>query len=409
MMASLKRSREDCDDSPAEILSKKLKIEELHIFYEAATGKSGRSLDKTQQKVAPFQATFYESLLKGANLNSLGPFNLAKMNQMKLKVPSKAIFDNQVGGGYTFHQNNNPTVPLKKSRKGPMISDNAQRGAGKFQHQAFGKLDRSTPVFVSTHNIRVESVTDNDDNDIFDDENISPYNHQFHPLFRPVKPEFIKVVEERIKSDEKNGQLAANTILQAWMDEISEDRKVGNGVTTFEKICDRLNFGTSSRVIMCQKCHALLEYDINSQNICPVQSCGNNPTFYTENELGPYRKYKFPEKGPNTVIVREQEPIALNPSGRQNLFALHSELKKFWPPSVKSFPFYGDGLPAVSYERIKSDSVQCVTHNVNIPIKDTDLLVTHCDKECEIDWPLKDLYIMSGMSHEEIAMNIGKL
>ena len=326
---------------------------------------------------------------------------------MKLKVQSKAIFDQQIGGGYTFHQNNIPTVPIPMTNKGALVSDNSQKGAGKFQHFGFGKLDRSTPVFVSTHNIRVESVHDDNDNEIFEDENISPFNHQFHPLFRPVSSEFIKVVEERIKADEINGQLAVNTILQNWIDEIIEDKKVGNGLTSFEKISERFNFGSSSRIIICQKCHTELKYDVNSQNNCPVKSCQNNPTFYTESELGPYRKYKFPEKGPNTVIVKEQEPIGLNPSGRKNLFAFHEELKKFWPPSVKSFPFYGDGLPAVSFERIKSDSVQCVTHKVNIPIKDTSLLVKHCREECELDWPLKDLYIMYGMSHEEIAMNVG--
>ena len=102
----------------------------------------------------------------------------------------------------------------------------------------------------------------------------------------------------------------------------------------------------------------------------------------------------------------EQEPLGLNPSGRQNLFKLHSELRKYWPPDAKCFPFYGDGLPSVSFERIKCDSVDCVTHSVNIPIKDTKLLAKHCTEECVLDWPLKDLYVLCGMSHEEIAMNV---
>ena len=67
---------------------------------------------------------------------------------------------------------------------------------------------------VCTHNIRVESIRDDEDNAVFSDEDISPFNHQFHPLFRPVKPEFIQVVEERIKADESNGQLAVNTVLK---------------------------------------------------------------------------------------------------------------------------------------------------------------------------------------------------
>ena len=43
----------------------------------------------------------------------------------------------------------------------------------------------------------------------------------------------------------------------------------------------------------------------------------------------------------------------------------------------------------MSFERIKCDSVDCVTHSVNIPIKDTKLLAKHCTAECVLDWPLK--------------------
>ena len=396
-----KRSREDSDSSSVEILSNKLKIEQIHIFFESATGKTGRSKHNKQEKVANYQATFYECLLKAANLNTLGPYCLNKANKMKLQVQSKVIFENQIGGSFTFHQTNNPTVPLPMTFKGPLISDNAQRGSGKFQHFNFGKLDRSTPIFVSTHNIRAESVSDFNDNEIFEDERVAPYNNQFHPIFRPVSPEFLKVVEERLQRDENNGLLAANTVLEKWLDEIIEDKKAGKGITSHEKICQKLNFGSSQRVIICQKCHFELEYDKNSQNVCP--RCQNNPTFYTD-DLGPYRKYKFPEKGPNTVVIKEQEPIALNPSGRQNLIKLHDQLKDFWPPECKSYPFYGDGLPGVSFERIKSDSVQCVTHGVNIQLKDINLLVTHCSEECVLDWPLKGLYVLFGESHEEIAM-----
>ena len=256
---------------------------------------------------------------------------------------------------------------------------------------------------VCTHNIRVESVRDDEDNAIFLDEDISPFNHQFHPLFRPVKPEFIQVVEERIKADESNGQLAVNTVLKKWLDETSEDNKVGEGVTSFEKLSERLNFGSSSRLIICQKCHSEMNFDVTSQNICPNQSCKNNPTFYTSSESGPYRKYQFHESGPNTIRVKEQEPIALNPSGRTNLFSLHDELKKFWPPEAKSFAFYGDGLPSVSYERIKSDSIECVTHGVNIQIKDTKLLEKHCRDECELDWPLKGRVQHKTNLHRKVA------
>ena len=396
-----KRSREDDDEylSSVGILSKKLKVEQLHVFYEAATGKSGRQPGKHQTKVAPLQATFYESLLKGANLYTVGPFNLSKMNEMKTKVSSKAIFQDQSGGSYQFHKNTSTTVPLEMSQNGSLISDNAQRGCSNYQHFSFGKLDRSTPVEVSTHNIRVESEHGIEDNEIFKNEKVAPYNFEFHPIFRPVNPGFIKVVEERLECDRKNGQLAVNTILQSWMTEVIEDKKVGDGMSSFEKMSARFNFGLSARTVICQKCHTEYEYKVDSHNICP--QCNNNPTLYTDTELGPYRRFNFPEKQrPNSVKVMEQEPIHLNPSGRKNLFSLHDQLKNFWPADVKCFPFYGDGLPAISYERIKSDSVDCLTHKINIPLKDTRLLIAHCTEDCELDWPLKDLYVISGMSHE---------
>ena len=398
----MKRSRDDSDISSVEILSKKLKIEILHQFFESCTGKSGRVHSKNQEKVASYQATFYESLLKGVNIHTLGPFSLMKLNQVKLRVQSKAVFEGQLGGSYTFHQNNSPTEePLEMTYKGPLISDNAQLGAGKFQHHAFGKLDRSTPVVVCTHNIRAEAVDDYNDNEIFEDEKMVPSNHQFHSLFRPVQPEFFKVVEERIGRDKENGLKAANTIQQKWMEDIIEDRKKGGGVTSFTKVSQHLDFGDACRRIVCQNCHYKYRYNKDSRNICA--GCENNPTHYAESDLGPYRCYNFPEKGPNTVEIREQEPLGLNPSGRKNLMQLHSELRKYWPPEIQSFPFYGDGLPAVSFERIKSDSVDCTTHNVNIPIKDTKLLAQHSTEQCVLDWPLKDLYVLCGMSHEEIG------
>ena len=128
----MKRSLDDTDCSSVEILSKRLKIEELHAFFESATGKSGRLHHKNQVKIAECQATFYESLLKGSNLNTLGPFSLMKANQVKLKVQSKAVFINPLGGSYTYHQQNTPAEdPLEMSYKGPLISDNAQLGCGK--------------------------------------------------------------------------------------------------------------------------------------------------------------------------------------------------------------------------------------------------------------------------------------
>ena len=190
------------------------------------------------------------------------------------------------------------------------------------------------------------------------------------------------------------------------MDEIVRDKEVGQGKSSFLKVSESLDFGPPCRTIICQKCHLSYTYDKATHNICPNKICENNPTFYSESEPGPYRCYNFPEKPPNTVIIREQEPIGLNPSGRNNLLKLHTELKKYWPPECKSFPFYGDGLPAVSFERIKCDSVDCVTHSVNIPLKDTKLMAQHCTEECILDWPLKDLYVLYGMSHEEIAMNV---
>ena len=98
-----KRSRDDEDSLSSEILSKKLKIEQLHIFFEAATGKSGRMDSKNQEKVATYQATFYESLLKGANLHTVGPCSMMKASQLKLKTHSKHVFENHLGGSFQFH------------------------------------------------------------------------------------------------------------------------------------------------------------------------------------------------------------------------------------------------------------------------------------------------------------------
>ena len=406
----LKRSRDEDDDymTAANVLTKKLKVEPVHVFFEKSTGKSGRFEGKHQSKVAPLQATFYECLLKGSNLNTIPIYQMSKMNKMKSKVSSRALYQDQPGGSYTFHQNNLSAPPLEMSFNGPLITDNAQRGASKYQHHKITKLDRSIPVLVSTHNIRAESDHGVQDNEIFKNEKVTPYNSEFHPIFRPVDPEFVKIVESRVNCDRKHGQVAANTIMEKWMTEVIDDKKVGKGKSSFEKVSDRLNFGSSARTVICPNCHTDYEYKVQSSNLCSV--CHNNPTYYTESELGPYRKYNFPERtSPNLVEAREQEPVRLNPSGKQNLLKLEKQLRNYWPPDVKSFPFYGDGLPSISYERIKSDSVDCVTHNINIPLKDTKLLTEHCAEECDLDWPLKHLFVISGESHEEIAMNVQAL
>ena len=69
----LKRSRDEDDDymTAANVLTKKLKFEPVHVFFEKRTGKSGRFEGKHQSKVAPLQVTFYECLLKGSNLNTI--------------------------------------------------------------------------------------------------------------------------------------------------------------------------------------------------------------------------------------------------------------------------------------------------------------------------------------------------
>ena len=123
-------------------------------------------------------------------------------------------------------------------------------------------------------------------------------------------------------------------------------------------------------------------YSVHSLNICPKSDCQNNPTFFVEGEEGPYKKYKFANKPPNTVIVNEVEPLGINPNGRENLKKLYSELKeKFWQDAA-SWPFYGDGLPAITHERMKSESVVCTTHDVNIQLVDSKLLAVHCQSEC---------------------------
>ena len=108
-----------------------------------------------------------------------------------------------------------------------------------------------------------------------------------------------------------------------------------------------MDFG-SGRKVCCQKCHTLYKYEVETHNICPNSECLNNPTYYCETELGPYRKYGFPVTEPNTVLVHELEPLPINPNGKENLKLLYKELKnKYWE-GFSSFPFYRDGLPGIT-------------------------------------------------------------
>jgi len=75
----------------------------------------------------------------------------------------------------------------------------------------------------------------------------------------------------------------------------------------------------------------------------------------------------------------------------------------------ESFPFYGDGLPAATFERMKNENVVCTTHDVTIPLINSELLAEHCKPSCCLDWPLKDMYVISGESHEEIMMSVTAL
>ena len=409
----LKRSREDNENifwTPEEKLDKEYLCEKLHVFFESVTGKSGRNPGPQRHKIACIQATFYDSLLKGANLKTLCPYGLSKSREIFLKNPSRQILKENLGGSYTFLNSDSQmmhSAPIQDPGKGPVISDNAQRGTGKFQHHAYGKLDRSVPLYVCTHNIRAESINDDDDNTIFNDPLVSPSNNEFHPLFRPVSEDFLEVVCERQGNDEREGLKGLNTILQSWIDEVDKDRKIGNGVTSFEILSEQMNFGDNVRKVICSNCHTIYEFQINSKNIC--SDCGTNPTFYDDTELGPYKQYEFPTSDPNTVIARELEPIPINPNGRTNLLKLSAELKeKFWK-DYKSFPFYGDGLPAATLERMKTEYVVCRTHDVTIPLIDSDQLSKHCKQPCCLDWPLKDLAVISGASHEEIMMNVTAL
>ena len=182
-----------------------------------------------------------------------------------------------------------------------------------------------------------------------------------------------------------------------------KDREVGIGKTSIEKVCEKMDCGTSDRIVVCIKCHNQQIYQVDTKNICV--RCHNNPTYYERNEDGPYKCYKFKEGVANTVRIEEQQPLNLNPSGYKNLFKLHQNLKQeYWPSDFLAFPFYGDGLPCISYDRMKMDCIQCVTHDVHIQLNNKDLLQDHCKPTCSWDWPLKDLYTINGESHEEIAM-----
>ena len=58
-------------------------VEELLVFFESCTGKSGRRKFESESQletVATIQNTFYEAILKGSNLKSIGPYQLQKVN-----------------------------------------------------------------------------------------------------------------------------------------------------------------------------------------------------------------------------------------------------------------------------------------------------------------------------------------
>ena len=384
------------------------KIEELLIFFESCTGKSGRvdeGNEVTKEKVAAIQSTFYETLLKGANLLTIGPYTLQTTNAVRNQVHSRAMYG-PLTGSYNFYQKHFvPTDPIPMKWSGVLISDNAQRGACKYQKHAFGKLDRSIPVNVCTHNIRAISSDESRENDnhIFRDPDVMPSNNEFHALFRPVAGEFIEVVLDRQEKAARKGRHAMNKVLQQWIEEAWEDREVGMGKTAAEKLCERMDYGISERSIICVKCHNQQIYQVETNNICV--RCHNNPTYFQRNEVGPYKCYGLKEGFTNTVIIEEQEPLDLNPSSSRNLYQRYKELKRdYWPSDFLSIPIYGDGLPCISYERIKMDSVQCLVHDELIQLRDKEKLEEHCKSTCRLDWPLKDVYTINGESHEEIAM-----
>lgn len=268
-----------------------------------------------------------------------------------------------------------------------------------------GKLDRAAPVNVVTHHIRVESTSDSNDNAIFLDPNNAPCFHEHHALFNPVDENFYDVIKARIEVDAKHGREARNRVLQHWLDEVNKDTEAGGGKSSFEKVSEMLNYGDSFRKIVCQICHEVYLYDVKSQNICPNALCRNNPTFYEQSEAGPYKKFGFNLKPPNTVRVVEQEPSDINPNGKQNLSKLYNELKTVHWDGCASFPWYGDGLPGITFERMKSEAVFCTKHQTHIQLSDAAKLAEHCQSNCQLDWPFKDLHVICGQSHEEILMN----
>ena len=80
---------------PVTILSsetiKLYEVEELLVFFESCTGKSGRRKDESESKlqtVATIGNTFYESVLKGSNLKTIGPHQLQKVQTMQHHIQS---------------------------------------------------------------------------------------------------------------------------------------------------------------------------------------------------------------------------------------------------------------------------------------------------------------------------------
>ena len=240
---------------------------------------------------------------------------------------------------------------------------------------------------------------------LFKNENIGPASTDFHPLFRPVCDDFLKVFKIRMKLDEEVGYKVISVILETFLSDVVNDIKNGGGITSLSKMrrLSETNSGLLPKV--CSKCQFTQPYDPNTQNIC--QNCLNNPTKYSKSESNPYMRFGLQHGNFKTVKSFEQESINLNPSSYESLSNLMKHVQQDQDTKQDKVAVIGlDGLPGIRLKRMQSDQIKCISHDCIFKLNDVKKCLEHNLPQCELGWVLEDKIVLLGESHEEIFLNL---
>ena len=398
------RSIENIVMSDEFILNNIVICEILHLFFEGITQKFPRSNDE-HYKFAGLHVQACESLIKCVNSKAIGIGSLKKNMQVQLKT-SKSTLD---PGGTRKIIKNLPLgeeIPLREG-SGLLVGDNAQRGIGKIQKHSRLKWKRSEAcVSVQTHLVVYENQEDKEST-LFKREDIGPSSTDFHPLFRPVSDDFLRIIKLRLKKDEDLGYKIISSIFSTYLIEVIDDVKAGKGTSSISKLNRFYDTNCGMDPKVCVKCHVIQDYKPDSQNICA--QCSNNPTVYagSDNDLNPYLRFGLNHGSFKSVKSFEQEPMDLNPSSFQSLDDMMKNISTQQRKKGDKVSVIGlDGLPGIRIKRIQSDMVECTYHNKTFKLCDVKEIREHCGNDCIITWPHPDKIVMLGESHEEIFLNL---